>query len=191
MRARTSIAAAVAGLAIFSGVGVGVSDAQQPDAQHPGARNYAQVDFEAGKRVYAATCNQCHGVNGDGVGTVNLKSGQFRRASTDPELSTLILNGIPGAGMPPHRLAPPEVASLLTYVRNMRDDDGRSVALGDPARGKALFAGKGGCKECHRIAGDGPRGAPDLTDVGLLRSASQLQRSLLEPNAGMMPINRP
>ena len=57
--------------------------------------------------------------------------------------------------------------------------------------GKALFDGKGGCKGCHRVGGSGPRGAPDLTDIGLTRAASQLQRSLLEPSAGMMPINRP
>jgi putative heme-binding domain-containing protein len=191
MLTRISIPAALTALAILVQVEQRAVGAQQRDAQHPGVSNYAQADFEAGARVYAANCVGCHGANGDGVGTVNLKNGQFRRAGTDQELSALISNGIPGTGMPAHRLAPPELSALVIYVRNMRDYDGRSITLGDASRGRALFDGKAGCKECHRVAGSGPRGAPDLTDIGLTRSASQLQRSLLEPSAGMMPINRP
>jgi putative heme-binding domain-containing protein len=33
--------------------------------------------------------------------------------------------------------------------------------------------------------------APNLTDIGSVRSAGSLQRSLLEPSSQMMPINRP
>jgi putative heme-binding domain-containing protein len=191
MVTRGSVAAGVGALAILVYVGQSALVAQQQDPQHPGASNYALADFEAGARVYAGNCVGCHGANGDGVGTVNLKNGQFRRAATDQELSAIISNGIPGTGMPPHRLAPPELSALVIYLRNMRDADGRMVKLGDVTRGKSVFEGKGGCRGCHRVAGDGPRGAPDLTDIGLTRSASQLERSLLEPNAGLMPINRP
>ncbi len=191
MLTRTSIPVAASALAIFINVEQSGVHAQRGDAQHPGASTYAQADFEAGARVYTANCVGCHGANGDGVGTVNLKNGQFRRAATDQELSALVSNGIPGTGMPAHRLAPPELSALVIYLRNMRDYDGRSVTLGDASRGKALFEGKAGCRGCHRVAGSGPRGAPDLSDIGLARSASQLQRSLVEPSAGMMPINRP
>ena len=43
---------------------------------------------------------------------------------------------------------------------------------------------------CHRVNGQGSRLAPDLSDVGLIRSASALQDSLLDPTANMLPVNR-
>ena len=39
--------------------------------------------------------------------------------------------------------------------------------------------------------GKGPRSAPDLSDVGAVRSAGSLERSLVDPSSQMMPINRP
>src|SRR4029077_2970950 len=42
-----------------------------------------------------------------------------------------------------------------------------------------------------RVNGKGPRSAPDLSDVGALRSAGSLQRSVVDPSSQMMPINRP
>jgi putative heme-binding domain-containing protein len=158
--------------------------------QPPRGSEYSQVDIEAGSRLYAAHCVDCHGRNGDLVGTVNLRSGQFRRASTDQELNGIITNGIRDAGMPPHSFTQPELVAVVAYIRNMRDFDGRSVALGDAGRGKVVFEGTGGCTGCHRVNGDGSRVAPDLSDIGSLRAASALERSLVEPTSAMLPINR-
>jgi len=33
--------------------------------------------------------------------------------------------------------------------------------------------------------------APDLSDIGAIRTASSLQRSLLQPTESLLPINRP
>lgn len=168
------------------------TQAPQPiQAAHPGEPAYAAADVEAGFRLYSATCVACHGPDGDAVGTVNLKAGRFRRVSSDVELMALISNGIPGTGMPAHRLAPSELAALVAYVRSMRAFDGRFVALGDAGRGKAVFEGKGGCTTCHRVNGIGSRVAPDVSEIGTMRAASNLQRSLLDPSSGMLPINRP
>jgi putative heme-binding domain-containing protein len=41
------------------------------------------------------------------------------------------------------------------------------------------------------VAGRGARTAPDLSDIGALRQPAAIQRSLLDPRRGMMPINRP
>jgi hypothetical protein len=41
------------------------------------------------------------------------------------------------------------------------------------------------------VFGRGPRAAPDLSTVGALRSAAQLERSLLGAEGGVIPINRP
>src|SRR6202040_3819170 len=48
-----------------------------------------------------------------------------------------------------------------------------------------------GCARCHRGDVQGSRVAPDLSDIGAVRSAGSLQRSLTDPTSQMMPINRP
>src|SRR5204863_5985361 len=63
--------------------------------------------------------------------------------------------------------------------------------VGDAARGRMVFDGKGGCARCHRVGTQGSRVAPDLSDVGATRSPSSLLRTLTDPTSQMMPINRP
>jgi putative heme-binding domain-containing protein len=169
----------------------GSLSAQRGQTDHPGSAVYSRVDIEAGARVYEAACAGCHGAKGDQVGTVNLRTGRFRRASSDQDLRTLIANGIPDGGMPPHKLTQPELAALVAYLRNMGDFDGRLVTLGDAVNGKLVFEGKGACTKCHRVNGQGARVAPDLSDIGAQRTAGALERSLLDPSSAMIPINRP
>src|SRR5262249_49174294 len=49
--------------------------------------------------------------------------------------------------------------------------------------GAQVYAGKGGCAQCHMIHGQGGVFGPDLSDVGRRRSLDYLRRSLLDPNA--------
>src|SRR5262245_26485166 len=152
---------------------------------------YTQAVIDAGARLYAASCATCHGTNGDAVGSANFRSGKFRHATTDQDLQRIILNGLPSAGMPPHKLDPSELTAIVAYVRHMPDALGRSDLPGDPVRGKALFEGKGGCLTCHRVNGQGSHAAPDLSDIGSVRSAASLHVALTDPSRAMMPINRP
>ena len=66
-----------------------------------------------------------------------------------------------------------------------------SVKAGDAGRGRELVDSKGECARCHRIGAQGSRVAPDLGDIGAMRSAASLLRSLTDPSSQMMPINRP
>src|SRR6478736_1534527 len=66
-----------------------------------------------------------------------------------------------------------------------------SMKPGDAVRGRQIVDGKGGCLRCHRIGATGSRVAPDLSDIGSVRSAGSIQRSLTDPASQMMPINRP
>ena len=154
------------------------------------AGQYAQADIQYGSRVYAAQCAVCHGANGNVVAGVDLRNGPLRRAPSDAELRDIITTGIPGTAMPPFAFDASELTGIIAYVRNMRDFDARSVPLGDPARGKAVFEGAGGCARCHRVEGKGPRLAPDLSSVGAYRTADALQRTILDPNANILPMNR-
>jgi putative heme-binding domain-containing protein len=62
--------------------------------------------------------------------------------------------------------------------------------VGDSSRGRDIFNGSGACATCHRVNGKGPRVAPDLSEIGTLRGADALQRSLADPNATIQPVNR-
>src|SRR5438132_10244043 len=126
---------------------------------------FTQADVETGFNLYNSNCITCHGANGDSIAGVNLRSGQFRRASSDSDLNRLIQTGIPGTAMPPGKYSTGELAGLVAYIRSMRDSDTRP-ARGDARRGQALFEGKGNCATCHRVNGKGSRVAPDLTDIG-------------------------
>jgi putative heme-binding domain-containing protein len=152
---------------------------------------YPDVDIQYGASLYSARCVTCHGVQGDAIGGVNLRSGKFRNASTDTELARFIRAGSPAAGMPPFALDNAEMAGITAYLRNMNTVDTASVKGGDASRGRAIFEGKGGCVACHRVGRLGSRVAPNLSDIGSQRSPGSLQRSLLDPTSQMMPINRP
>jgi len=154
------------------------------------AVQYAPADIRYGAQIYTAQCSACHGVNGDQVNGVDLRSGQLRRAPSDTDLRNVITNGIPGTVMPPFKFDPPELTGIVAYIRNMRDFDARAVTLGDASRGQAWFEGAGGCTSCHRVYGKGPRVAPDLSDIGAIRTADILQRTLLDPNGSILPMNR-
>jgi putative heme-binding domain-containing protein len=60
---------------------------------------------------------------------------------------------------------------------------------GDAANGKAIFEGKGQCAHCHRIHGNGSHYGPDLSEIGS-RRPDQLQTSILDPDAEILPANR-
>jgi len=163
--------------------------AQNPAQAHVG--EYAPADIAYGARLYDAQCTTCHGANGDGVGGVDLRSGKFRNAVTDQDLTRVITTGIQGTGMQAFKFDASEIAGIIAYLRNMSSFDRGSVKVGDAGRGRIVFDGKGGCARCHRVGAQGSRVAPDLSDVGAVRSPASLLRSLTEPTSQMMPINRP
>jgi putative heme-binding domain-containing protein len=185
VRAQPLLFVAVLGLAI---AGPPLVAAQNPTA-HPG--EYAPADIAYGARLYDAQCTTCHGANGDGVGGADLRSGKFRNAVTDQDLTRVITNGIQGTGMLAFKFDPSEIAGIVAYLRNMNSFDRGSVKPGDAGRGRMAFDGKGGCARCHRVGALGSRVAPDLSDIGATRSAGSLLRSLTDPTSQMMPINRP
>jgi putative heme-binding domain-containing protein len=69
---------------------------------------------------------------------------------------------------------------------------GTLLAQGDPARGKAIFEGKGDCLSCHRVKVTGSRSGPELTMIGRERRATRayLERALLDPDADVAAANR-
>jgi putative heme-binding domain-containing protein len=154
---------------------------------HPG--QYSQEDIANGARVYGPQCSPCHGRDGDQISGIDLRRGTFRRSVTDEDLARVITTGTPG-GMPPFKLQPAELTGVVAYIR-ARFDATADVVVGDAAKGRAIFEGRGMCASCHRVNGEGPRLAPDLSDIGIARTPAALERSVRNPSSAMLPINRP
>jgi putative heme-binding domain-containing protein len=165
--------------------------AQSPEDQRDHTGAYAQADIEYGARLYAERCVACHGERGDQIPGVNFRSGALPNSPTDRDLSNILRDGIPGTAMSPTGYNDTERTALVAYIRNMGKVDLASVPQGDPARGREIFEGKGECASCHRVDGRGSRSAPDLSDIGALRTAATLQLTLVDPDAALQPINRP
>jgi cytochrome c oxidase cbb3-type subunit III len=156
----------------------------------PHDAQYAEADITYGATIYAARCVTCHGPQGDAIGGVNLRTGVFKTAFADRDLDRVIRTGS-AAGMPAFALDSAEMAGIIAYIRNMNAVDVSTVKTGDSARGRVLFSGKGNCTGCHRVGQTGSGVAPNLSDIGAVRSPGSLQRTLLDPSSQMMPVNRP
>jgi putative heme-binding domain-containing protein len=155
-------------------------------AQH----GYTPGDVREGEGLFIENCAICHGPEGDAAPGVELARGKFKHASSDEELSQIIKNGIPGTAMPPGNFHEHQLTALIAYLHSMSATPAESVVLGNPVRGKTIFEGKGECLRCHRADGKGSYVGPDLTDVGITRRAAQLERSILDPDAEILPQNR-
>ena len=154
-----------------------------------GQRNYSPADVATGKQLFTVQCQPCHGPNGDMVTGVDMRKGEFKRASTDEEISRIILNGVPGTGMPPFSLPDASRTALVAYIRSLHETGARAGG-GDAHRGQEIFEGKGECLNCHRVNGKGSRKAPDLSDIGAIRNAAALEHSLLNPGDAISPQQR-
>jgi putative heme-binding domain-containing protein len=151
---------------------------------------YAQADIAYGAQIFKAQCTPCHGENGDAIGGLNFRAGQFKRVTTDNELRNIINNGVPGTAMAAWHFDESELAGLVAFLRSMPTFDASTIKVGDAAHGQTLFEGTGQCSSCHRVNGKGPRVAPDLSNIGAIRTPDLLQRTLLDPDASLLPLNR-
>ena len=146
---------------------------------------------ETGRQLFLTNCAVCHGPDGDSVRGVDLGRGKFRRAASNEDLAEIIRAGIKDTGMPAfsQELTEVEMGMVVSYLRYMESARSES-APGDAVKGQALFEGRAGCLNCHRVRDRGSRLGPDLTDIGALRRAIELERSLLDPDSEILPQNR-
>jgi putative heme-binding domain-containing protein len=155
------------------------------------AQHATAFDVEDGARAFAQICANCHGPDGNLIAGIDLGRGQFRRELTDNELADIIAEGIPNTAMPPSpNLTEEQIERIVAFLRANAEPKPAAVRSGDVARGKALFEGRGECTECHAVDGQGSRVGPDLSRIGRLRRAVEIEQSLLEPAAEVQANNR-
>src|SRR5499427_5692328 len=154
-------------------------------AQHSTAQ-----DIDDGGRVFRNTCANCHGPDGDEVAGIDLGRGVFRRAKTDQDLIQIIRAGVAGTAMPASDMPVAQAEQVVAYLRSVASTKRSTSAAGNLDRGKALFDGKGACGTCHRVNGTGARLAPDLSNIGQLRQAVELETSVVDPGKEILYSNR-
>jgi putative heme-binding domain-containing protein len=63
---------------------------------------------------------------------------------------------------------------------------------GDSAAGREVYYGAGRCMNCHMIRGEGGYLGPDLSNLGVTRTLTEIRESVLDPNKrfdrGYMPV---
>jgi putative heme-binding domain-containing protein len=153
--------------------------------------NTLRATLKDGQRLFGGSCALCHGPEGDSVPGVDLGHGKFKRAASDEDLARIIQKGIPGTAMPPNNFNDFQAGTIVAYLRSMASSVAVSASVpGNPSRGKTIFEGKGQCMNCHRVNGKGSRLGPELTDIGANRRAVQLEESILDLDAEILPQNR-
>ena len=154
------------------------------------AQHETAADLLDGERAYRQTCANCHGPDGDVINGIDLGRGQFRREMTDDDLARIIRNGIPGTPMPQSNMSAEQAQKIVAYLRARAASVRAGAVRGDAARGQTIVEGKGGCLTCHRINGVGSGVGPELTRIGAVRGAFEVEQSLVDPNADVQPTNR-
>ena len=147
--------------------------AQQSDIKNPYT---SPEDVAAGGRIFRSHCAACHGSEGVGGRGSALTSGEFHHGGSDAAIFKNISEGIAGTEMPSAFFEGRQLWQLVAYVRSLSERPSNPSHRGDAARGRSLFDGKGGCRNCHQVNGNGGRGGPDLTSIGASRSAGGPER---------------
>jgi len=149
-------------------------------------------DLAEGRRLYRTNCGVCHGMEGRSGRGARLAVREHRHGNSDAELFRIIQNGIPGTEMPGLWLDEDSVWKIILVVREFEKDAGVACAAepGDPAAGKELYFGAGGCRACHTIGQEGGRIGPDLSYIGFNYSRNQLRIALRDPSRDVGPRYR-
>jgi cytochrome c oxidase cbb3-type subunit 3 len=172
-----------------------------------------------GAPLFSAHCAACHDANGIGAparGVPNLTDGDWLYGSGKVgEIERVVNYGIRSrnpkawnlAIMPAYArpqpspmdigiqpLSPIDIGDLIEFLMRAQR---RQAEAASAARGAALFAGHGGCFDCHSVdaKGDPAIGAPNLTDAVTLYgdgSRNALAASIAYGRQGVCPafINR-
>jgi putative heme-binding domain-containing protein len=137
-----------------------------------------------GQRPYNSNCAGCHGLDGRGSdkGPSIAASVNVRHLS-DARVSSIILEGIPGTGMPAfHGLGERQTRAIVGYIRILQGRLEARTLPGNATRGKEVFFGKGECSLCHSMSGEGGFLGRDLSTYGSDLPAKVIRDEIVKPH---------
>jgi putative heme-binding domain-containing protein len=146
----------------------------------------------AGETLYATSCSGCHGASAEGGRGPKLIGARNIQRLGNEWLFGVIRNGIAGSDMPPSSYEDDKIWQLAAYIKNLSSPAARQSVPGDPEAGREVYYGAGRCMSCHMIRGEGGYLGPDLTNLGVTRTLTEIREAVLEPNKrftrGYMPV---
>ena len=138
--------------------------------------------IQQGKRLFQSQCAVCHGIDGHGSTGPSLIRPKLPRAQDEAALIRVIAEGIPNTNMPGSwQMTEREVKWTATYVLSIGRVAEQKLP-GNVEAGSEVYR-KSGCASCHIVNGKGNGYGPELTGIGLRRSAIHLKQSIVEPAA--------
>ena len=142
-----------------------------------------------GQKIFAQSCAGCHGADTYGTDRAPGLSGNRRvRARTIDQLHSLILHGIPAAGMPAFNFPIPQLDSIVAFVHSLNSAAYETPVPGNPEIGQQIFyQSSHHCSTCHMVNGRGSDTGPDLSTVGHEMTVEEIQGVLLHPDAHITP----
>jgi cytochrome c oxidase cbb3-type subunit III len=137
----------------------------------------------AGRRTFESSCSSCHGLNGQGgEHAPDIATRPEVVRLSDRETLKVLREGVLQKGMPPFAtLGAVKLSEVLNYLRSLQGK-GRSAVVANTTEGKEIFAGKGGCSQCHMVHGVGGFLGPDLSDYGASRSTDDIRSAIVNAN---------
>ncbi len=177
-------------LSAFAFVGFGaLLIAQAPQPQHPAASNPHlgnRDSIRGGMALYRVRCADCHGLDATGYRGPDLIA-VLAGGIADERLFDTVRKGVPGTEMPPAPIdvGDEDILQIIAYLRNIGTVAPTERPAGNLANGERLFAQQ--CMTCHRVGSRGGRLGPDLTRIGVSRSAPALSREIRTPSEWVSP----
>jgi cytochrome c oxidase cbb3-type subunit III len=159
---------------------------QEPKSADAGKKTgHSDGSATEGKPAFESRCAGCHGLDGrGGERAPDIATSAKTQGRGDDELSRIIVNGVPGTGMPAFgSMEDTDVANVVAYLRALQGRTGPAKLPGDARKGHALFNGKAHCAECHMVAGAGGFIATDLSKYAGTRGAPEIRSAITKPGA--------
>ena len=135
----------------------------------------------SGKQTFESSCAPCHGLNGKGAERApDIATRPEIVKLSDPATLKVLRDGVPAKGMPSFaKLGSARLSDLLNYLRVLQGKGQVAASTANGEKGRELFAGKGGCSQCHMVQGAGGFLGPDLSDYGESHSADDIRSAIV------------
>ena len=147
----------------------------------------APEDRVAGGAIYRSQCANCHGIDGKGgAAGPNLAAGNFRHATSDESMFSVISKGVAGTSMPGFSIGGQQVWQTVAYVRSLNSTRVTGVSRGNAEAGGQLFRSQR-CLNCHSFNGEGSSRGVDLSKIAARLSPDELRLALTDPSAAVAP----
>ena len=92
---------------------------REPELRRVALRQQTASYRSIGRQLFAASCAQCHGREGEGAGSApTLKASEFLKSTSDEQIRFLVTGGVSGTSMP---------AWGLDYGGTMTDEQVRQI----------------------------------------------------------------